>query len=259
MANLWDPIIVYDSTMADYWENQTVQNDAALVPLSANLVTGSIMEVRWARTVASGVREDLAMFALHMSVEAGPGAPMSRLDATDALRVETAFLADYSGALANVIANDWSLKELAWRHFGADFPVDKNGFSKPGTYWRVTTVNQAGMQSAARLPDQVALTTTLRTASRLHWGRFYLGGLTTASLIDAQMGHATVTVVDGLATQFRQFLVNINNDTRVTNVWVWSPKYRGACSINEVSVDDTFDIIRSRRAKFPSYRKTFTS
>lgn len=260
MANLWDPVIVYDSAKADYWTNQTVLDGTQLVPVSSALCTGSIMEVHYSRTVPTGVREDLAMFSFHLAVEAGPGAPMSRLDAADAQRVEDSFIATWLTAMNPKIANDWSLKEFAWRHFGADFPLDKNGLSKPGPYWRLKPVaGNNGGDSSPRMPDQVALTTTFRTASRKHWGRYYAGGFTSAALLDSLMGHATTTVVDALATGTHDWLVDINNDSRKTNLWIWSPKYLGACAVNELSVDDTWDVIRSRRAKFPTYRKTFVS
>jgi hypothetical protein len=159
----------------------------------------------------------------------------------------------------SVIANDWTLKETAWRNFGADFPLDVNGFSKPGPVWRLGPTAGAGANTSARLPDQVALSCTFRTASRKHWGRFYSGGYTTAACNDVKAGHATDATVDLLAQQTRAFFVDLANDTRVTIPVIWSPKYRGALSVNEISVDDTWDVIRRRRAKFPSYRNTLTS
>jgi hypothetical protein len=110
------------------------------------------------------------------------------------------------------------------------------------------------------MPDQVALTTTFRTAGRKHWGRFYTGGWTGNELAaDAQQGHARGVAVDALSTAAKTLLNDLYDDARKTWVCVWSPKYRGAMSVNEVSVDDTWDIVRRRRAKFPSYRKTYTS
>ena len=156
--------------------------------------------------------------------------------------------------------SDWSTKEIAWRHFGADFPLDKNGFSKPGPYWRVLPYTVPGAATAARLPDQLALTTTFRTASRRHWGRFYAGGFTALEVsADAQQGHARQTCVDQLALSMQGLLNDLYDDARKTWLVIWSPKYRGALTVNELSVDDTWDIIRSRRAKFPSYRKTYTA
>lgn len=246
--------------MESYWNSQTLLGDTVKVPLAASGVTGSIMEVRFSRTVPAGLREDLAQFGFHLTVEAGPGAPMSRLDASDAARVETAFLGKWWTFINAMIANDWILKEIAWRHFGADFPLDKNGLSKPGPYWRVTPVAQAGGSTQVRVPDQLALTTTFRTASRKHWGRFYTGGWTATEFgADTQQGHAKSATCDQLALVCQTFLNDIYDDARKTWVCIWSPKYRGALSINELSVDDTWDIIRSRRAKFPSYRKTYTS
>lgn len=259
MANLWDPVIVYDSAEASYWEAQTRLPDTQMVPLSASAVTGSYMEAKFTRTVQAGLREDMAQIGMHFSVEAGPGAPMSRLDSADALRVAGAFNSDVWQPIYGQIANDWSLKEITFRHFAADYPLDKNGLSKKGPVWYLLPVAQAGTNTNARLPDQVALTTTYRTASRKHWGRNYFGGFTTAALTDAQMGHAVTTTVDLLSGSLRAFLNDINDDARKTTMWIWSPKYRGACSVNELSVDDTFDVVRRRRAKMPSYRKTYTA
>jgi len=259
MANLWDPVVVYDSAMASYWSEQTYLSDTQLVPLAASAVTGSRMEVHFARTVPTGLREDLAMYAICYAVEAGPGAPMSRLDTADAARVETSFAAKWNANVGFPVATDWTIKEFAWRHVGADFPLDKNGISKPGTYWRIQPSGVPGGASFARLPDQVAITVTYRTASRAHWGRTYTGGYTTNACNDSLMGHITTATVDSLALTFRDHFDDVYDDARKTWPFVWSAKYRGALSVNELSVDDTFDIIRSRRAKFPSYRKTYTS
>jgi hypothetical protein len=259
MANIYDPVIVHDTTTADYWNSQTKMSDTQMVPLAAALVTGSLMNVIFSRTVPAGAREDFAMMGFHFSVEAGPGAPMSRLDSADAARVENAFDAGAWQGCYTTIANDWTLKEYNWRHFGADFPQDKNGLSKNGPIWRITPIGTTGTNTSPRLPDQVAATVTYRTASRAHWGRNYWGGFTTSSVAEAQLGHILPATVDLLAGSTHTFLNNIADDARKTNMWIWSPKYRGACAVNEISVDDTWDIIRSRRAKFPTYRKTYTS
>lgn len=259
MANLWDPVIIYDSTESSYWEAQTVKPDTTLTPLAASGVTGTYMANVFSRQVGTGVREDYAMIGFHLGVTAGPGAPLTQFDAADATRATAAFNVNVWSNIQSVIANDWTWKESQFRHFGAAFPLDKNGLSKPGPVWRVEAAGLAGTNTSPRLPDQVALTTTYRTASRAHWGRNYYGGFTSSSLIDAQLGHATTSTVDLLATSMKGFLVDLANDARATYLWVWSPKYRGACAVDEISVDDTFDVIRSRRAKFPTYRKTYTS
>lgn len=259
MANLYDPVIVYDSSMATYWDSQTILPDTVKVSVAADQCTGSVMEAHWARTVSSGIREDFAMTTHHFSVEAGPGAPMSRLDASDAARVEASFLDKYLGAIGSSIVTEWVLREYSWRHFSAAYPLDHNGFSKPGPVWRLQPAASSGGASSSRMPDQVALTVTYRTASRKHWGRTYQGGWATSSTTGATHGHASTAVVDSLALGAHDWLNDLYDDARKTALWIWSPKYRGALSVNEISVDDTFDVIRSRRAKFPSYRKTYTS
>lgn len=259
MPSLWAPDLYYDNTMSDYWTSQTWHPDGNRLPFSPTVLHGSQMEVRFARTVPTGLREDLAMFTIHYAVEAGPGLPMTSLDASDAARVETSFATKWFGNVGVEIADDWSIKEYAWRHFGADFPLDDNGFSKPGPYWRIQPAALTGTGASARLPDQLALTTTFKTGSRTHWGRIYAGGFTTAALLDSKMGHPKTTLVDLLAQSMQVHFNDIHDDARITFPLVWSAKYRGAMIIDELTVDDVFDVIRRRRAKQPSYRKTYTS
>lgn len=259
MPALWDPVIVYDSTESAYWEAQTVKPGTVKTPLAAAGLQGTAMTITFSRAVASGIDEDLAMTTYHLAVEAGPGVPMSAFDSADAARVQASWYTNVWLVIRPWIANDWQYKDAMFRNFGANFPLDKNGVSKPGPTWLVSPANSLGGGTDARLPDQVALTVTYRTASRKHWGRNYLGGITTAALADTAFGHPIATCVDAFANAHHTWLKDLADDARVTNLWVWSPRYRGACSVDELSVDDVFDVVRRRRAKHPTYRKTFTS
>lgn len=200
------------------------------------------------------------MCGLHFSVDAGPGSNMSPLNATDAGVVEAAILADFWTPLKPLIADDWTLKEVQWTHFGADFPRDKNGVCKYGPPWRVTALDQPGTGTGARLPDQVCLTSTYRTASRKHWGRNYWGGWASTSVLsDSKLGHPAASTVDGLASSVRALLVDLNDNARSINMWVWSPVHRGALTVKQISVDDTWDVQRRRRSKSPTYRHSYSA
>lgn len=259
MPTLWDPRVVYDDSMTAYWDAQNWIDGTVQQDLDAAAVTGSQSTLKFSRAVPAGYLEDLAMFTLRWTINAGPGAPMSRLDSSDTTRVHAALLTWWA-TVRSRIGDDWTLKEVEWRHFGADFPLGTTGLVKPGPPFLVQPVGTAGTDAAnARMPDQVALSITFRTASRKHWGRVYMGGLTSVSLADALKGHALASTVDLFSTAFQVLFNDLANDPRITYPVVWSPKYRGALSVNELSVDDTFDVIRRRRAKTPTYRKTYTS
>jgi hypothetical protein len=111
--------------------------------------------------------------------------------------------------------------------------------------------------AGARGPDQLALTQTFKTASRKHWGRWYLPfpGIGNLDLTYGRVGSAIQTNVQG----YMRTLLQVSGGTGLINPVVASIGYKGVMGIRELQTDDIADVIRSRRAKVPAARLTNTS
>lgn len=258
MPALYGNAITHDSDTSEYWNNQSVLTGTTLNPVDASALNGAVVNLNFTRTVEATTHEDVATFALHFTVNAGVSpATDTALDAADAAVVETA-LGTFYTSLKTKISDSWTLRDYTWRNFGASFPRDVNGVTKYSPVWRTTTVGVLGTASGQRLPDQTAATVTWMTSSRQHWGRVYVPALTVTAL--TTYGKLTqATYVDNVCTYFHTLFNDLNDNARSINAVVWSPKYRAALSIRELQMDNVADVIRSRRPKFGTYRKQFTS
>lgn len=254
----WQNELAYDSSMASYWTNEVLSPDTIVTSQNPELLRGSMFQVSFARTHQATVTEDLATCTFHLSMRPGTRGLYTELNDQDAANVESDFYTAWWTAMAPRISNNWSVNSYHWRHFGADFPLDETGASKPGAIWRFAQASGVvGSSSGVRLPDQDAATVTYKTASRKHWGRNYIPGFTSLEL--GTFGHLSTTYVDLLANSTHAWFNAMGARARVIDCVVWSPRYRGILGINDLTVDDVVDIQRRRRAKFATYRKTFTA
>lgn len=252
---LYNKYLFYDSSMASYWDNQTLLSGSTRVSKDPGEIHGSIMTVLFSRTEATGVREDYAMFSLHLGGTLGTNT-WGHLDDGLSATVEGLFDTAWTTIKAKVFSHI-VLAGYQWRDYGADFPLGKTGLSKPGPVRRLTTRSVAGTGANGPLPDQVAETVTFKTASRKHWGRIYLPPLDYINqTVNARM---TTAVVDTVSGAIHTFVNACNANATQIDTFVWSPKYRGQFSVTSIQMDDTFDVIRSRRAKQTTYRKEYTS
>lgn len=252
---LYNDYLVYDSGQSAYWDTQTLNTGATKVAVDPGVLRGSVVQVTFSRTQSVGVREDLAMFDLHLTVTAGAHVYTTLTD-TDAGLVEglldTMWTTLKPSFSPHIVASGY-----VWRHWGADYPLGTTGLSKPSPTWRSTTRSVAGTSAANPLPDQVAESITFITASRRHWGRIYLPPL--ASSLTTSDGRLSNGNTDSTVAPFHTFINAANALTRQVDVLVWSPKHRGAFGVSKLQMDSTFDVIRSRRAKQTTYRKVYTS
>ena len=115
----------------------------------------------------------------------------------------------------------------------------------------LTRVEAYSNGGANALAPQVAMTATLKTATRKRWGRVYLPSLTTG-LTDAygRWSHATCDAAAG-------FLRDLYDDVAAFD---WYPVVfrkgttTGECeAVNTISVDDVPDVIRRRRYDRATY------
>lgn len=256
---LWSDAVDFDETNASYWTNEPWDPGTLLNPTPASLCKGSKMSVIFNRQVAATVSEDTAIWSLHFVMRPGTAGLSDHLNASDAAAVETAFFNQYGALIDTHLSAGWTMREVQWRNFGADFPRDPNGVSKYGPLWRVTPAGFAGAAAGARLPDQVALTVTFRTGSRQHWGRVYIGGLVTTVVDSSKFGHARDTTCNDFTLAFKTCFADVQALARQIEPVIWSAKHRGIMSIDQIVCDDVFDVIRSRRAKFATYRSVLSS
>lgn len=166
-----------------------------------------------------------------------------------------ALFTTFWGSMLSKINNYGKVSEYRWytREFnGYD---QEKPFKDSGPPQRVTTVSYTGSGGGAG-PSQMALTLTERTAWPKHWGRVYIPffspGLMTSdriatSTVDA-VGTATNTLYNGLATAELFPVVAV---TQVKN-----DPARALLTVDHITVDNVPDVIRRRRPRNTTYRKT---
>jgi hypothetical protein len=111
------------------------------------------------------------------------------------------------------------------------------------------------------LPEQVAMSVTLKTQFRPQWGRVYLpaGDVNTVqvgSTHAAGIGQIDSDVVTAIRNAAGVLLEGLSDDN--VPLVVWSTKHQHALSVDQVQVDSIFDVIRSRRVAQAKTRLTHT-
>lgn len=246
--DLWaDGIHLAPSEQA-YWDGQSVLTgaDRGTAPAD-NQVQRSAVQVVFDRTTPAAIQDDQALFSLNFVLQTLDFGT-SIISAGNKATVEGLLNTWWTAAKA-LTPSHWTLREYRWHDF-------TESWTKPGPATRVTAVGSVATGSSTNaVPDQVATSMTFKTSSRIHWGRCYLPGLITSSYTST--GRISTATVDALAAALRTALVGADS-AGITPV-VPSTSHRANLAISSIQVDDTPDVIRSRRAKRPSYRKTYTS
>lgn len=252
VGNLW-----YPASKAAYWTNQVFETSASRTEVAESDIRGSQVTVEFSRATPAGTREDLATMTLHLVVCAAAGAaPFSRLGPTQMADVE----ADLDTWWTTMKVNSppaWTLSGYRWRHYGADQPVGDTGLKKPSPVVRYTARSVAGTAGGIALPYQVSSTFTLKTGSRRHWGRNYMPGISATEL--GTNGRLSATYRSVAAQAIRDLYNALYANTAETNIMVWSPKYWGILSVEEIHLDDVPDIQRRRRGKQVASIASYTS
>lgn len=232
----WERIIATTANNASYWSGVSRFSDTLeYFSNTDDQVAGRSVQMVFARTTPSQTREDRIVTSLHFSKIAGGGL-YSDLSDADCATVE-GLLDSMHTAIKPYIASGISLVEYRWHVFGA-------GIAKPGPATRVTSRSVAGTAANGRMPDQVCATSTFRTSSRKHWGRTYWP-LGTTQALDTTYGR--FSRYTDLATAIKTMYTGA--DAASIALVVWSQQFRGLLTIDELRVDDIFDIQRRRRAK----------
>jgi hypothetical protein len=241
------------SDARSYWDAQSKFSDTNVVSeaIDAPELVCDVMSFIFTKTTATGIVEDVTVSRLAVA-KILLGAGTTPLDSGDRDALDPKIGTFWTAAKA-FFPSHVVLKEVQWHQYSA-------ASNKPGPAQRIGVFGVAGTGSATNVvPDQVATSVTFRTASRIHWGRMYMPQpISTAC---TTYGKLSTTHCDGVALAFKNFLADIDTvDVGGTGI---TPVIRSSkaalLSIDEIHVDDVPDVIRSRRASFPTYRKSYTS
>jgi len=248
MPDLWDNSIWFAPGEQAYWDGQSILTGADVQAAPADdQVQASVVQLIWDRTLPATLTDDVALFSLAFvldTLSAGTSIISSGNKATIEGLLDT-MITDWKAQ----ISSHWTLREYRWHDY-------TSSWTRPGPATRVTAKGTACTGSATTtLPDQVASSITFKTSSRRHWGRIYAPPLVSTAY--GSTGRLSSAQVDGRLAAMRTML-NAAMAAGIPPV-VRSTSHRAVMSIMELQMDDTPDVIRSRRAKRPSYRKVYTS
>jgi hypothetical protein len=242
-----NPWIITNTANLGYWNSQSLQALTSVAVEATDSPGFSRCQIVFDRTTPTGTREDVMSVGMAWAEVLLPAC--SPLSNSDKAVVETALNTWWTSYKANV-SNQITLREYRWYDYE---PI----ITRPGPVDRVTPRAQTGTAASQRPPDQLALTQTWKTASRKHWGRWYLPypGSGNFDTTYGRVAAAIQTNVQG----YTRTLLQVSGGTGLINPVVASIGYQGVMGIRELQTDDIADVIRSRRAKVPASRLTNTS
>jgi hypothetical protein len=172
--------------------------------------------------------------------------------AADFALVEAGFGTLWS-SLAAYIPDEVRLVEHRWYAYGPGVVATRANPQPPA---RVTAVTPTAGSVVTRFPHQVAETITFQTTLRRHWGRMYIPVAATGTSITPG-GEWGTTMVDAFANAGSAYIKS-GNANGLTPV-IWDRVHKVALGITAVEADSVPDIIRRRRPRGTTYRKTLTA
>jgi len=156
-------------------------------------------------------------------------------------------LSAFISAIKSLQSNKILMREVRW------YDIPDTAPHKP-VYIETIIPTLWGGSSTSALAWQTACSVTFRTDQRRKWGRFYIPGLSTG-ILDAA-GRLTTANVDTICTAAAALTQRNNSPgTGKPCLCVWSRVDGTHHDPQYVEVDDVPDVIRSRRAKHPNYKK----
>jgi hypothetical protein len=173
------------------------------------------------------------------------GAPDDTWTSGDFTTVEAAIDAFWTSIKA-MYHSGLVLTEYRWYRVGP-------GARAPEPTVRVTSRSVAGTSGTGPLPQQCAVTISLRTALRKHWGRMYLPSPSMSALGTA--GLMLNTNADTIAGGFNTLVTTV--ETADFYPVVYSPTRQRAYAVNRFVVDNVIDIQRRRRPEKQTYQKVY--
>jgi len=264
LAQWWDSIIDPDWPPESLTELLTPFGGGDLnVTDFTGTFEGRKVAVRWSRAPAGGTIEDAATTTLHF-LKIDTGAPAAWVDGTDDATVESAFGTMWAG-IKDAYASTVKLDVFRWSKSGPDWDITPAPYNPA---YRVTEVAVAGTGGGSQLPPQVAVSVTHKTSVRKRWGRCYLPAPTTDAL--QSTGRLKTSSTGSNAAIHTYWLAMLEECTaagiqpvimsRARDAYTTEKGHEIAAqpftaySVEQVQVDDLFDVIRSRRYSGPTSR-----
>ena len=134
--------------------------------------------------------------------------------------------------------------------------ADDKPYIKSGAPERVYPVGIVGSGTAQMQPPQIAMSVTEKTAYPRHWGRFYLPFPHAANNgTDGYIATATVDSVAAATNTYYAALQAREFFPVVPVTQIEKNPARALLTVNELQVDNNWDVIRRRRKKTTTYRK----
>ena len=170
--------------------------------------------------------------------------PITPPTTADATAFSTAF-SNFFGIISNKITSDLNASEIRY------YSISPTPGVPSGEPFSIQTGSRIGGSADSRLPPQVAISITEETLARRRWGRFYVPGLTAASL--GPNGRILSTVV----AQFADAAEVLGEEMRASGreLAVLRQADRTYQLVHGIRVDNTWDIIRRRRMSTTTVRE----
>lgn len=223
------------------------------------------MEMRWTRNVPGKPPDDVALCTFHLLNITG-GSPDATWITADYTAAEAAFDAFWN-SLRPYYTTNYVLSEFVWR---ADGPAFRPFGTELSPVLRRVSRSAAGSSAAAgqHLPPQVALSVTERTAAKFtvenvegvgaqlrnRWGRFYLPSMVLGASVNGRPDPTVMDIVADAADTLYGALI-----TADLHPVMYSPTTGSSWSVDEISVDDVWDVVRSRRFRDVTAREVRTT
>lgn len=254
---MWTKQITHHGSRAAYWNVQPKEADTTVTEAAGDLPSCWRVQSRFVRTTPTGTREDIAMCTMHITKNAGGGARARGI--TSELSALETLLDTFWGSIAAQMTNQYTLSEYRWFNVAAGDPLSTHGYPLHGGPVRTTGKALTGSITLLRNPDQLSPTITFKTASRKHWGRIYLPGIT-QGMYEGTYGRLSNSGTDILALAARTLGNSLAGHTNgIYELGVWSPRGLAWLDTLSIQVDNVPDVIRRRRAKQASYFKRYTA
>lgn len=244
----WQNQINHAPSEASYWASQSVLSGATIGQAPDDgQIQRSVCSCVFERTTPSGVVDDVAVTSFTYTTET-LSYGTSVISGSEKAAIE-GYLDTMWGVMKSSITAHWTLREYRWHDY-------ITSWTKPGPSVRVTAKGTAMTGSATNtVPDQISSTVTFRTCSRLHWGRVYLPQSIYQSYDST--GRLTTATVDAYCGAVRAMQNSASGAG--TPMVVPSTSHRALLAISSIAMDNTPDVIRSRRTKHTNYFKVYTS
>lgn len=216
------------------WDALSRQLDRAEV--NDEPIFGIYCQTVFQMKTAGGAFDDTnrGMFGVHWLNTTG-GALDATWDRDDYLAVHSA-VAQFATAMASYVPNSIRFTENRFYPFGP-------GVTKPNPPDEVFGLGGIAGAASAASPYQLATSVTIRTALRVHWGRFYLPASANNISGNGLFGPSFVTNVASAARTF----LSAPGASRGIVPCVYDRVRHTAFGMTELAVDDVPDIIRRRR------------